>query len=157
MTNEECANLARFHSYRICSFSWNVARVSAEALVRATRHMQNRLNRYLRPQRRRWGFSQKELAFIIGNKSGTAVSRLEQGRRPPSLAAAFALHILFGADPVEIFPSLFAEIERGVLARAYDLYDQLQGDRSKTARMKLDFLEKVFARAKRRADGDARV
>jgi transcriptional regulator with XRE-family HTH domain len=153
----KCANLARFHSYRICCFSPNVARVSAQALVPATRIMQKRLDRYLRPQRRRWGFTQKELAFIIGGKSGTAVSRLEQGRRRPSLAAAFALHILFGTDPVEIFPALFAEIERAVLARAYDLYERLQGDRSKAARMKLDFLEEMFARAKRRGDGDARV
>ena len=119
--------------------------------------MKKRLDRYLRPQRRRFGFTQKELAFIIGAKSGTAVSRLEHGRRRPSLAAALALYILFGTDLVEFFPALFAEVEHGVLARAYDLYERLQGNRSKAARMKLDFLEEVFARAKRRSNGDPRV
>ena len=119
--------------------------------------MEKRLRCYLRPQRRRWGFTQKELAFIIGAKSRTGVSRLENGKRPPSLAAAFALHIVFGTDAAELFPAHFAEVENGVLARAYDLYERLQGNRSKTARMKLDFLEEMFARAKRRGDGDTRV
>jgi transcriptional regulator with XRE-family HTH domain len=119
--------------------------------------MDKRLRCYLRPQRRRWGFSQKELAFIIGAKSGTVVSRLEHGTRRPNLTAAFALHIVFGATASELFPALFAEVERGVLARAYDLYERLQGNRSKAARMKLDFLEEMFARAKRRGDGDTRV
>lgn len=119
--------------------------------------MKKRLRCYLRPQRRRWGFTQKELAFIIGAKSRTIVSRLEHGSRRPSLGAAFALSIVFGADAAEHFPALFAEVEQGVLARAYDLYEQLQGDRSKATRMKLDFLEKLFARAKRRGDGDSRV
>jgi transcriptional regulator with XRE-family HTH domain len=151
------ADLVRLHSYRICRFSENLARVSAELLQPATRIMQKRLHRYLRPQRRRWGFSQKELAFIIGVKSPTAVSRLENGKRRPNLAAAFALHIVFGTQASELFPALFTEIEQGVLARAYDLYERLQGDRSKAARMKLDFLEEMFARAKRRGDGDLRV
>ena len=119
--------------------------------------MEKRLRCYLRPQRRRWGFSQKELGFIIGVKSGTVVSRLEHGRRQPNLKAAFALHIVFGEAASELFPALFAEVERGVLARAYDLYERLQGDRSKAARMKLDFLEAMFARAKRRNDGDTRI
>jgi transcriptional regulator with XRE-family HTH domain len=117
--------------------------------------MEKRLRCYLRPQRRRWGFTQKELAFIIGAKSRTIVSRLEHGNRRPSLAAAFALHIVFGTDAADLFPALFAEVEHGVLARAYDLYEQLQGDRSKATRMKLDFLEKLFARPKRKGDGDA--
>ena len=119
--------------------------------------MDKRLRCYLRPQRRRWGFTQKELAFIIGAKSRSIVSRLEQGKRRPSLAAAFALSIVFGADAAEHFPALYAEIEQGVLARAYDLYEQLQGDRSKTTRMKLDFLEKLFARTKRKGTGDVSV
>lgn len=151
------ADLARFHAYCICRFSENVARVSAELLQPATRIMQKRLDRYLRPQRRRWGFTQKELAFIIGAKSPTVVSRLENGRRRPNLASAFALHIVFGTKAAELFPALFTEVEHGVLARAYDLYERLQGDRSKAARMKLDFLEEMFARAKRRNNGDARV
>ena len=119
--------------------------------------MEKRLRCYLRPQRRRWGFTQKELAFIIGAKSRTGVSRLEHGKRPPSLAAAFALHIVFGTDAAELFPAHFAEVENGVLARAYDLYERMQGDRSKATRIKLDFLERMFARAKRRGDGNTKV
>lgn len=119
--------------------------------------MDKKLRYYLRPQRRRWGFTQKELAFIIGAKSRTVVSRLEHGKRPPSLETAFALHIVFGTDAAEFFPVLFAEVEHDVLARAYDLYERLQGNRSKAARMKLDFLEEMFARAKRRSDGNTRI
>lgn len=112
--------------------------------------MNKRLRCYLRPHRRRWGFTQKELAFII-DTSRAVVSRLEHGRRQPDLMAAFALYIIFGARTYDLFPALFSDVERGVLERAYDLYERLQGNKSRSARMKLDFLEALFERARDRS------
>ena len=111
--------------------------------------MKKKLDCYLRPYRRRWGFTQKELAYLFGSKSST-VSRLENRQRQPSLMVAFACLIIFGTSPIELFPGLFAEIEEDVMTRAYDLYERLQGNSSKAARIKLDFLEEAFTRAKAR-------
>ncbi len=114
--------------------------------------MDRRLRTYLRTLRRRWGLTQKELAFLIGVRRGDNISRVEQLKRLPSLTAAIACIIIFDASPYAIFPGLFKDIEGSVLERAAELYDQLQGDPSKTARKKLDFLEEVLKRAQRDHD-----
>jgi transcriptional regulator with XRE-family HTH domain len=110
--------------------------------------MDRRLTTYLRPLRRRHGFTQRELAFLIGGNSGTVVSRIEGEKRTPSLAATIALAILFDAAPLDVFPGLFSEVHEGVLYRVNELYEKLQGNPSRTTRVKLDFLETVLARLK---------
>jgi transcriptional regulator with XRE-family HTH domain len=109
--------------------------------------MDQRLKSYLRPLRRRWGFTQREIAFLIGVKSGTAVSRMEGSKRNPSLSVMLAVAFIFNASLEELFPSLMSEQYEALLRRARELYEQLQGDPSKTTRLKLDFLEKLLARA----------
>jgi hypothetical protein len=44
------------------------------------------------------------------------------------------------------FPVFFSQIHDDVLTRVRDLYEELQGNSSKTTRLKLDFLEAVLAR-----------
>lgn len=109
-----------------------------------------RLACYLNPYRRRWGLEQQELARLIGVQGQPAVSRLEYGKRHPSLAHAFALFIIFGTSPQELFPGLFEKVEASVMARAYELYDELQGNSAKATRVKLDLLEDAFDRASKR-------
>jgi len=50
--------------------------------------MTTRLISYLRPLRRRWGLTQRDLAFLIGG-SGAAISRLDQLKRTPSLSTDY--------------------------------------------------------------------
>src|ERR1700704_120829 len=102
--------------------------------------MERILKTYLRTLRRRWGLTQRELAFLIGAKSGTIISRLERLKRIPNLPAALACLIVFDGTPSDVFPGIFTEIEEGVLRRATELYETLQGDPSKATRAKLDFL-----------------
>ena len=101
---------------------------------------------YVRPFRRRFGLSQRELAFLIGAKSGSVVSRIERGQLTPNLTFARAFALVFGTRAVDLFPGLFSDIQGQVLHRVNDLYEELQGNRSKTTRIKLDFLEGVMAR-----------
>lgn len=108
--------------------------------------MDHRLKSYLRPHRRRWGFTQREVAFLIGVKSSTAVSRLESAKRVPSLQTAFACGLIFDAASLELFPDFLSEVQLGVLERTNELYEQLQGNTSKATRGKLDFLEALLAR-----------
>jgi len=120
--------------------------------------MTKRLVSYLRPYRRRWGFTQPELGYIIaGTKGRTLISRLENETCQPSLAAALALQIVFGTEPAELFPALCAEVKDSVVARAYETFDKLQGDSSKANKIKLDFLEEMFARAKRGDNSESQI
>ena len=108
--------------------------------------MIQRLKVYLRPLRRRSGLTQRELAFLLGLKHGATVSRIERLKRAPSLVWARTCVLVFGARARELFPGLFSEVHEAVRRRANELYDELQGNPSKTTRAKLDFLEQVLAR-----------
>jgi transcriptional regulator with XRE-family HTH domain len=108
--------------------------------------MDQRIKIYLRTFRRRWGFSQRELALLIGVTSGAAVSRIERLSRNPSASVTIACAIVFGDTPSELFPGFVTDIQGGVLRRASELYDELQGNPSKATRIKLDFLEALVAR-----------
>jgi transcriptional regulator with XRE-family HTH domain len=109
--------------------------------------MDHRLKSYLRTFRRRFGFTQRELAFLIGIDSRTAVSRIERSKRKPSLEALVVSGFIFGASPLELFPTIITELHSAALERAIVLYEELQGDPSRTTRAKLDFLEKFLGNA----------
>ena len=109
--------------------------------------MDQRLISYLRPLRRRWGLTQRELAFLIGAKTHSAISQIEALKGYPSLAGAIACSIIFDTPPLELFPELHVKMHDKVLSRADELYQQLQGNPSRVTRAKLDFLEEVLARA----------
>lgn len=84
-----------------------------------------RLDNYLRTYRRRLRFSQDEVAFLLGTKSGTKVSRYEQGMREPSLETALAYEVLFGMPLKELFAGKVERIERTIAERAHDLLQEL--------------------------------
>src|SRR5437879_3272277 len=109
--------------------------------------MDHRIKTYLRSHRRRWGLTQKELAFLVGAKSGTVICRIEGGTRTASRATALACALVFDITLPELFPVLSSELhEEDVQRRVNELYEVLQGNPSKTTRVKLDFLEMVLAR-----------
>jgi DNA-binding XRE family transcriptional regulator len=108
--------------------------------------MVQRFRSYLRPFRRGWGFTQGELAFLIGYKTGKSISQVEALRQTPTLNAALSCAVIFNTAPVKLFPGALSDAEQLVLARARELYEELQGDPSKTTRIKLDFLEVLLAR-----------
>jgi transcriptional regulator with XRE-family HTH domain len=109
--------------------------------------MDHRFETYLRPHRRRCGFSQREIAFLIGINSRAAVSLIERSKRKPSLDAVFIFAFVFNASPSELFPSLISELQEAARRRANELYEELQGNPSKATRDKLDFLEQLLARS----------
>lgn len=102
---------------------------------------------YLRSHRRKWAITQRELAFLLGHKSPTHISRLEQGKRTPSKDIVFACEVLFGIPARSCFPKLYAEVEETVLARAATLYEHLDNETSKNAIRKKEFLSTALKRA----------
>ena len=109
--------------------------------------MHNKIPSYIRTHRRRWGLTQKELARLLGAKSGTQVSRYERLQRKPTLDTAFACQVIFGEMPHALLPKLFSEVEEGVMRQAYQLYHSLDGSTSKTERRKRELLSSMLNRA----------
>jgi transcriptional regulator with XRE-family HTH domain len=95
------------------------------------------------------GFTQREVAFLLGRKTGKTISQIEALRQTPTLHEAFSCGIIFNTAPIKLFPGSLAEAERLVAERANELYERLQGDPSKPSRLKLDFLEELLARLAR--------
>lgn len=60
----------------------------------------------LRTHRRTWGLSQRELADLLGMESRAHVSRIERGKRSPTLETALACSTLFGVSLGALFPQL---------------------------------------------------
>ena len=80
-----------------------------------------RLPNYLRASRKRLALSQHEAAFLAGLYRGSSVSRYEESDREPTLEKALALEVIFKQPMKELFPDLYREVERDVLARAKTL------------------------------------
>jgi transcriptional regulator with XRE-family HTH domain len=74
--------------------------------------MSHRLPNYLRTYRKRAGLSQDEMAFLLGCKSGTKVSRYEQFNRLPSLQTVLAYQAILKTPANELFAGLFQQAQR---------------------------------------------
>jgi DNA-binding XRE family transcriptional regulator len=111
-------------------------------MLLASTRMAKRPKIYLRTFRRRAGLTQLELAFLIGIKNATVISRIEGLKRPPRLEWAVALAALFGTRAGELFPGLFSQAHDDLLCRTRELYEELQGDLSKITRLNWTFLKK---------------
>jgi transcriptional regulator with XRE-family HTH domain len=96
------------------------------------------------------GFSQPELAFLLGWKANSSVSLLENKGREPKLTTAVQLELLFGATSADLFPKLAFGAEEELMRRAYELHTRLQGNPSKKTKQKLELLELVLERVKER-------
>jgi transcriptional regulator with XRE-family HTH domain len=75
--------------------------------------------------RRQVGFSQDEIAFLLGAMSGSKTCRYERRSRLPPLKTALALEIIFQASARELFPGVFREAEIAVKERASGLMRSL--------------------------------
>lgn len=74
---------------------------------------------YLRTHRRVWGLTQRELASLMGFGSAAHVSRIENGKRAPTVESALACQVLFGIPPSAMFPRAYEEVEERVIRDVY--------------------------------------
>ncbi len=117
--------------------------------------MAHALDNYLRLHRRQWGFTQAELAFLFGYQTDAVVSRFERQERRITLTIAFASQLIFGAEPKDIFPALFEQVEDGVVRRMHELYVQLAAAKpTQRTAAKLRLLQDALARATKSATHD---
>ena len=69
-----------------------------------------KLSNYLYRLRRIRGYSQKQLAMLLGLRTREAISDFEQGRRLPSLQTAILLEIVLGTRLHEIYPEMYEHL-----------------------------------------------
>ncbi|MHB8519871.1 MAG: helix-turn-helix domain-containing protein [Limisphaerales bacterium] len=105
-----------------------------------------KLLNYLRTYRKRAGLSQDEVAFLLGCRTGAAVSRYEHFRRVPNPATILALEAIFQIPVRELFAGQFQTIEREVMRRAGRLARKLSAaPQGRPATRKLEALRKIVA------------
>ncbi|MGH9891472.1 MAG: helix-turn-helix transcriptional regulator [bacterium] len=107
-----------------------------------------KLPNYLRTYRKITGFSQDEVAFLMGSESGTQVSRYERGARKPSIETAFAYELIFGALARDLLAGVFEKVEEKIARRAPALTRKLSTEKSGIVKArKLALLERISSRA----------
>jgi len=104
-----------------------------------------RFDNYIRMLRKQKGLSQDELAFLLGWKSGSAVSRLEQGRRKPSLETLLALEAIFGIPVRELYAGRFQKVEGAVRERVAHFISAHEEDLS-VRKLLRDLLAAIYSR-----------
>jgi transcriptional regulator with XRE-family HTH domain len=109
--------------------------------------MSRRLPNYIRTYRRRAGLSQDEMAFLLGCRDGSKVSRYERFFRQPSFETALALEAIFGTSAPELFAGLYEKTLLIIQERAQTMAERLaQSDANRKNKRKLELLNAISIR-----------
>ena len=87
--------------------------------------MNHKLPNYLRSYRKRCGFSQEEVAFLIGSGTRTVVSRHERYDRLPRLEMVLAYETIYQSPPQALFEGIHRAVKEATHKRALELMDRL--------------------------------
>ena len=116
---EPSRQLCRFrHTFR----PWGVSRrrENEKTFVEPSSRIlvSQKLPNYLKTYRKRAGLSQADLAYLLGVRSGTKVSRYERFSRVPNLETALAFEALYHLPVADLFAGVADDRARDVLRRA---------------------------------------
>ncbi len=90
----------------------------------------HRQRTYIRLLRRRASLSQKDLAFLLGYRTHSQISRFENGSRVPAVNELLQLEVIFGVVPSGVFPHLRDRAAEVVVARIARLKQSDQRNRT---------------------------
>jgi transcriptional regulator with XRE-family HTH domain len=96
--------------------------------------------------RRQWQLTLRELASLLGFKSGAHVSRLEQGKRTPSLETALACTAIFGVTLQELFPEILRRTRVTMKGRATRFRKGHEHSTTPESARKCDLIDEVLIR-----------
>src|SRR5262245_21208988 len=100
---------------------------------------------YLRTFRKRSGLSQRELAYLLGSKAGSKVSRYEGGRRRPSFEALLAYEVVFRVGLDALFDGRHRSVSSEIRRRAQRLSRRLDAlPYTPSVKRKIDFLTELI-------------
>lgn len=95
---------------------------------RQRQHTPNRLWKF----RKRMGFTQHEVAAILGYHTSTDISHYEHGRKLPSLVTALKLEIVYRVPVAFLFPEVYHALKQQLRAREERLLVRRTDHRTKT-------------------------
>jgi transcriptional regulator with XRE-family HTH domain len=111
--------------------------------------MEQQTNR-IRMLRKQSGLSQSDLAFLLGFTNPASVCLYELRSRIPSTDTMFALSIIFGKPPEELFPDLYKEVEQLIYKRVYSLWKRsLKKPTTKEVAVKIESLVEMLRKNSR--------
>ena len=64
--------------------------------------------------RRRMGFTQKQVARLLGQRDTSMISHYEHSRAMPPLAVALGLEIILRVPVAFLFPAMYEELKRQI-------------------------------------------
>ena len=106
--------------------------------------MSYKLQNYLRRRRKHANLFQDEVAFLLGCKSGTKISRYERFNCNPKLETAFAYEVVFGTPCRELFAGVFQKVEEKIKKRAQLLARRLgEAKQDRITTRKLEMLKTI--------------
>jgi len=85
----------------------------------------------------------------MGFASATHVSRIENGKRAPTVESALACQVIFGIPPSAMFPHTYALVEEKVMRNTYRLHLAFSNTTSLSGLRKRE----LFSLALKRATG----
>ena len=71
--------------------------------------------------RRRMGFSQKQVARLLGHRDTSMISHYENSRALPPLAVALGLEIIYRVPVAFLFPGMYNELKRTIRGKEESL------------------------------------
>lgn len=102
----------------------------------------------LRSERMKWGLTQRELAPLLLIRHATQLSRIEKGRRSPSVHTLLASTLVFGENIERLYPGLSEDVEDRVVKSAYSLFKRVERKHDPVSRKKQELLRTVAAKQK---------
>lgn len=115
-------------------------------MASGTIFMPHRFSCYLRLCRRQWALTQREIARLFRLASRQHVSRVERGKRTPSVFMLAAVEIMFDQHWGEIFPEIFREAEKHVIEELTNLRNIVCRDTSSLGQRKCAFATEALDR-----------
>ena len=79
--------------------------------------------------RKKLGYEQKQVAFLLGHKSTTQLSRYERGARIPNLETALKLEIAYSTPVRVLFSEFFKELYEEVQKKREALYKAIKREK----------------------------
>lgn len=101
--------------------------------------------------RKHYALTQEDLAVLLAY-SQTGISRLEGDPDAGMLDTAFALQVLFGLPPSQVYWKVYQEVEEAVMARAAALDEKVRGRTDPDSLQKQQLLIDMVDRARTVAD-----
>ena len=107
---------------------------------------------YLRTHRLVWGLTLPELAALLGLKSPSHMSRVENSKRAPQIEVALACEVIFGIPPAAMFPHAYTVIEDRVMWNISQLHLALENTTTRSGLRKRELCELALKRITSKAN-----